>query len=215
MDNSIISRIHNNYVHIINEQVLLPKAVIVVLEDDVLQAANHYKKGISKVIMPWIDWLVSNLFTLADKYKTQLPTKSRKFKYPQFFWVPAILHDAFGMDNIYREKFNDCLSEAVEKTRGMRMLQLPTWNRHDYVLCSYEKLNQQGKNRLWTAINDAFQAWDKDQMKRTQFNYKANRSKQANDRFHWRRDSSDEPRRKLLKPPHRALRTQNYLGYDN
>ena len=80
MEDDIIGRIHNNYVFAVNEQTLLPKAVIVVIEEDILCAANHYKKGTTTVLLPWIDWLVTNLFRITMAYKEKLPMKSRRFK---------------------------------------------------------------------------------------------------------------------------------------
>ena len=195
--------IHNNYVQIIKEQILLPKAVIVVLEDDMVKAADHYKKGTSSILAPRIHWLITNIFKLTNEYKKNLPTKSCRFKYPQFFWVPAVLHDAFGIKNLYREKFNDCLKETVGEMRGHKILDLPTWNRHDFTLCNYGNLNQAGLKKIWIAINDAFQAWDRDQMKRMQNNVKSSRNHRQNDRFHWRRDTNPDhqPRRKMPRPP--------------
>ena len=202
MEFDIIGRVHNNYVQCVNEQILLLKAVIVILEEDILKAANHYKKGTSTVIFPWLDWLVTNLFRITTSYKEKLPTKSRKFKYPQFFWVPAVYHDAFGPTNIYREKFNECLMEVVEKTRGTKILDLPSWDRHDITLCTHGYLNDKGIKKLWTAINDAFQAWDKNQMRKQQFNMRnASPQQRARDRnydkYHWSRRQDDQPRRKL------------------
>ena len=127
MYNNVISRIFNNYVQVVNEQVLLPKAVMIVIEEDLLRASDHYKKGTSTYLKPCLDWLANALFSATDQYKKQLPTKSRKFKYPQFFWVPAIFHNALGTSNVYRDKFNTCLNEVVQKTRGMKILELPTW----------------------------------------------------------------------------------------
>ena len=195
----MIGRIYNNYIKAIQEQVLLPKAVIFVIEEDLLKAADHYKKGTSSYLKPCIEWLVSNVFNITDTYKQSLPTKSRKFKYPSYFWVPAVFHNAFASGNLYRDKFNVCLSEVVKKQQGMKVLDLFTWNRHDLMLCSHGVLNATGFKKLWNAINDAYQAWDKEQMKKAQSSFRSYKPPE-NDRFHWSRNNTSS-RRRLPKPP--------------
>ena len=88
MENNIISRIYNNNITTVRDQVLLPKAVVIVLEDDLLKATNHYRKGKLKILMPLLNWLASNLFSETDNYNSMLLTKSTRFKYPQFFGSP-------------------------------------------------------------------------------------------------------------------------------
>ena len=147
MNSNLIGRLYNNFVATVHEQVLLPKAVIIILEEDLLKSANHFKKGLSNFMHPCMDWIVSNLFRITTAYKEKLPSKSRRFKYPQFFWVPAVLHDDFNSGNRYREKFNDVLEEAVEKTRGVQ-LRLPTWNRHDLSLTAFGSLNEKRLEKI-------------------------------------------------------------------
>ena len=96
MEDNILGRIHNNYVQAVEDQVLLPKAVIIVLEDDMIKTANHFKKGSSTIFDNWLKWITNDLFKITAAYKEKLPTKSRKFKYPHSFWVPAAHHDDFG-----------------------------------------------------------------------------------------------------------------------
>ena len=129
---NVISRVRNNYVEAINAQVLLPKAVVIILEDDFMNAANHFTKGASHVLGPWIDWVANELSRLTAAYKEKLPTKSRKYRFPQFLWVPAVYHDHFGMYNIYREKFNACLRDVTE-FKGMHLMKLSTWDRHRHL----------------------------------------------------------------------------------
>ena len=171
MEAGIIGWLHNTFVTTVEDQVLLPRAILVVIEDDMIRAADHYKKGTSSILAPWLSWIVNDLHRITTAYKEKMPTKSRKFKYPQFLWVPTVYHDGFTSDNHYREKFNSCLRESVQKIGGMmKILELHSWNRHDLSLCSHGILNAKGNKQFWIAVNDAFQAWDKE-IKCTQASY--------------------------------------------
>ena len=143
---------------------------------------------------PCIDWLVAEYFRIAVAYKEKLPTKARKFKYPHFLWVAAVYHNEFFNGNVYREKFNQCLKSAVDKHHGMRVLHLPSWNPQDVHTVTNRSINGKGFDRDWEAVNDAFQFWDKEQMRnahayahgssRKGFPNHGN-SSGRNDRFHW------------------------------
>ena len=59
----------------IKKEVLLPKAVIIILEGDLLQAANHYDKGLSKLLAPWVHWIMTEIHRATTAYKEKLPPK--------------------------------------------------------------------------------------------------------------------------------------------
>ena len=43
----------------INEQALLPKAILIVLDDDLLDALDHYKPGITTAIGKMVEWIAN------------------------------------------------------------------------------------------------------------------------------------------------------------
>ena len=204
---SVIAAIRNNFVLGINEQVLLPKAIIIVLEEDLIKSTNHFKKGASIVIEAAINWLAEELHRIAITHKASLPSKSCKFKYPQFLWVAATYHDNYGNGNFYRQKFNDILSEITSKYREMQMLHLYAWDEKNTSKFNERgKLNSEGFTKYWSALNDAFQAWDKDQFKslhKPQGFQLSTTKRKNNDRFHWTAKQRDPKKGKFLlpKPP--------------
>ena len=187
---NVIRRIKNNFIEAINKNLLLPKIVIIVLEEDLLKAINHYKVGASLAIEPCVHWLMSELHELSTKYKTKLPTKARKFRYPQFLWISAVFHDGFKSGNYYREKFNTCLMQTSSKFREMHVLHLSAWNTQDSGNMSNFSFTPHGHMKYWSAVKNAFQAWDKHQMRNNipariiNHTDRCN-SKGRNDRFHW------------------------------
>ena len=95
-DSNVLSRIFNqlNRAMVINKN--LPKLILVVLEDDVINALMHrhekakcsaepkYKKEVS--------WLVRSFMRAIDIFKDFLPIRARKEAYPHVLWVvPTIL----------------------------------------------------------------------------------------------------------------------------
>ena len=103
---NILSRMQNSLAAAINKEVLLPKAIIIVLEDDLLKIANHFKAGADKILEPWIQWITKEFHRSIVAYKEKLPSKARKFKYPTILWVPAMIHEALDTTNYYKERHN-------------------------------------------------------------------------------------------------------------
>ena len=55
-NNENLSRLRNALVETINQQLLLPKAIILVLDDDMLDELDHYKTGITNLY-----WAISGM----------------------------------------------------------------------------------------------------------------------------------------------------------
>ena len=201
MKRNVISRLLNNYIELINDQVLLPKAVVVVIEGDLLDSLNHYKTGAADGITPCTNWLTSEFHRVTVAHKEKLNSKSRKFCYPYLLFTAAVYHDGFRNGNAYREKFNDCLKTATQKLRGVSTFYLHSWNGKDLSSVSHGTLNAKGCDRYWETFNDTFQAWDKALMRSQQFNTsqhfcstsqpnyqsKGRCNSHPYDRFHWRK----------------------------
>ena len=184
---NVIGFVRNNLVEKINDQITFPKYIIVVLDADIVKSIHNYKTGASQAYGAAIDWLVTEFHRITTAHKEKLPSRSRKFKYPQILWVPAVLHDQFT-DNVYREKYNKCLVSVVEMFREMHILNLHSWDTLDVNCISNNKMTAIGLEKYWEAINDAFQAWDKEQMRSSQqsgTNRNFARHQQRNDRYHW------------------------------
>ena len=189
---NVIGRVHNNLIDAINSQVLLPKVIVVVIEDDLLNAVDHFKIGASDALGPCIEWMFKEFHRTIAAYKEKLPTKARKFKYPQILWVAPVFHDGFGNGNYYREKHARLIQKLAEDYREMHVLYLPMWNTQDMHLVAGKKMTANGLSKYWEAVNDSFQSWDKAQMRQA-MNFKgkgipshtAPNSNNRNDRFHW------------------------------
>ena len=183
---NVIGHVHNNYIQAINDHVLLPKYLIICVEDDILKAVNHYKSGSDLAYAPLVKWLSMEIHRCTTAYKEKLPTKARKFKYPQILWPLLVFHDDFS-DNYYRDKFNGCILSAILRHRNMYSLRVLTWDNSDRNLVSNGSMTSKGTHCYWEALNDAFMAWDKDQMRGA---HSSGPSRGAhNDRYHWTRNN--------------------------
>ena len=201
---NLISKVRNALVQGINEQTLLPKAVIIVLDDDLITSGNHFTDGISQLIGNITNWLAVELHRVLLTHKENLPTKARKFKYPHILWIAAVHHVNFGeQKNLFRKKFNTCLHSVTGLYREMDILMLHTWDPKDFSSVGRDgNFTASGLTRYWRALDAAFQKWDRDQLnskKQTQGNWQAQSAinmklkKSGNDKYHWHKGKHSFP----------------------
>ena len=167
INSNVIGRIYNGLVEAINKQTLLPKAIIVVLENDLIRAAHHDTDGISQILGQALEWLAGAFRRAIAAHKERLPTKSRKFKYPHILWVTAVHHSVFSRtNNDFRKKFNICLHNVAALYCEMSVLMLHTWDTRDNALILQTKpvLSATGLTKFWQCLDTAVQKWDHDQL---------------------------------------------------
>ena len=117
VNENMISRIRNSFVAGLNQKCaagLLPKYVLVVLDDDLITFLDFKEEGVATLLGTWIEWLCTELLSLVDKRKSQLPAKSVKENQPFFYWVAAPTHNYISRErNALRVKFNLSLESGI------------------------------------------------------------------------------------------------------
>ena len=167
INNNILSRVCNVLVMAINKEVdlLLPKVILVVLENDILNAANHYNPGISLLCGKLMEWLANQFHRIITAHKERLPSKSQKFKYPAVLWVSAPNHINLPNINQFRDKFNTSLVSICVLYQEMAVLDLKWDTKNKSLVNSSGKYTATGMATFWMAVNKAFQDWDQEQMR--------------------------------------------------
>ena len=115
-----ISRIVNTFVHAFNSTAKMPKYIIVILDDDLIQYLKYKEYGVSTMYGTWIEYLVKQLSDMIDVRGKQLPIKAKQEFFPTVYWTALPSHEDLLVDNIIaREKFNKSLESVVKITDNM------------------------------------------------------------------------------------------------
>ena len=166
MDGNILNRLRNLLVSTINDQILLPKAIVVIIDEDLMYEINHFKHGISAGIGRLNEWLANQFHRMITAHKEKLPSKARKFKYPTFLWTTLVTNITLGNRNEFREKFNKSICAVTSLFREMQILDIQGFEFDDTTVFTENKLNARGLTKFWNAVNDQFEIWDRDQMRK-------------------------------------------------
>ena len=96
-------------VHAINVRTLLPKAIILIFDNEITKLAKDETFGYTIIIGTALNWLVNEIRKLISGYKDKLPNKAKKTDFPAILWAESPTHKSFE-DNFQRKRFNSCLS---------------------------------------------------------------------------------------------------------
>ena len=164
LNKNILSRFRNALVKAVNKQVVLPKAIIYIMEQEFIDDLQHYGPGISHLLGKCVEYIANQTHRVITAHKEKLPSKSRKFKYPAILWATMPEHYDWKEMNQYRNKYNVIIQTTTSLFREMEILKL-TWDDCDRGYFTRMKLNARGRTSFWISVNEAFEAWDKLQMK--------------------------------------------------
>ena len=111
----------------------LPKAIIFVLDNDILKYAGSKDFGMSVIYGRLVHYLFSEVNKLLTMRKEMSPLKGLCDGYPQVLWIHPPFHMYF-VDNTERAKFGKALDKTVTLYQYMWSLKLTLTTQ----LCSYE-----------------------------------------------------------------------------
>ena len=160
LNQNMLSRIQNTFAVALNQTKkgdILPRYVIVVLDDDLIMYLDFKKDGAATLLRTWVQWIVKGFNRLLDIRRKQLPSKCVKTN-TFFYWVTAPIHSHFTKErNNLRMKFNLSLDAVIRTQHNMQVLRLKEfWNTGDTSLEVHDKLTETGLSAYWDAIDATF-----------------------------------------------------------
>ena len=164
LNKSLMARLHNNVVNAIGETPtpLLPKAIIFVLDDDLIKSIHHDSLGLSEIFTHLLKNLMVGIHCMLLGHKDNLPVRSKKNSYPTILWALTPLHAAMPEAwRSFRKKFNKALESAALSQDQMGVLKLlKVWNYDDSSLFRDRRYTAQGLAAYWQSVDSAFRHRD-------------------------------------------------------
>ena len=152
---SPVGRMVNCFINKFNETKRLPKWVVLLLEDDLIESIAYKQYGTSEMYGHILDYMMTAFSKATKKVNDALPLRSTKFCYPHFLWMEPTLHT--NHQNItLRTKFIRSLHVVAQMHD--EMISLPVrhpWNQNDTNLYNWlqQSLSANGYATLWKALD--------------------------------------------------------------
>ena len=195
-----------------NQQLALPKLVVVVPDDDLIKLLGCHTHGLQCPYNRILNYVMTEFECNISIFKENLPAKCLKSDYPHILWIQAPLHDGF-QNNQQRVKFNSCLEDVVKVHSNSSTLMLKkAWEPKNLNLFLEEQqcFTSEGYRTYWEAVDKTIHYCDSIMLKKHDKgkNPKLDKSSDSDqkDRFKWQhpkynRDFTVTKFKKLPPPP--------------
>ena len=139
-------------------EIKFPKAVIFILDDDIIQSTIKSNKiGATIIFTKLIDWLFTEINSLITQRKEQLPPRALKAEYPRVYWVEAPQHKNF-QNNLLRRKLNSVIQTSANKFPNFRIMRMKKiWNQEDSNLFRNNRFSAEGLAKYSAPIDNALE----------------------------------------------------------
>ena len=153
---SLMGRLRNSLVNGIKDQKTLPKMVVIIPDQDIIDMFLHKNDISSYTWGKIIYWLMSEYNKIIQSYKEFLPEKAKRKNHPQFVWIEPPQHRNFRNNNL-REKFSNCLRTMAKLCDNTSVLALKKiWDPVEpgyFVESNSSCLSSLGFKKYWEAID--------------------------------------------------------------
>ena len=195
---STLGRLRNLIMAAIKIKELLPKYIIIIIENDLIRCVKYRKPGIFDIFGRILRWLADEFHQAVMDWKSALPSRAKRNLYPQIFWTALPYHQNFKTTCINRHKFNQCLDTVANMHNEMKMLRIRRiWSNADSSVTPAEVITLEGVERYWRGIDEAIEFWEIGRQKNKQFG-SGREFIQHMHEMHC--EAMDEPSRKKMRP---------------
>ena len=142
----------------INKHKKLPRFILIVLDDDLIQTVGYDGPGAASILGDMIEGLAQPRQQIILDHKAKLANKAKRDTYPILYWLAVPHHKHFKQYDI-RTKFNLCLESVIKQYDDMNIVKIEEiWNSDDFNLVSpiTNPLTVDGVITYWQAIDAAF-----------------------------------------------------------
>ena len=195
---NIVARIYNCLVSAMSREATVPKMILIILENDLIDYLQYNDFGVSSMFGQIISNMASDMIQATKIFKEKyLPKKAFKKSWPQFIFVLPSTHVNYR-DNTLRRKLATEMEKMLIYHPEAHAYKFPRadWDYERHHLVSENTgITEVGQRRLWRAVDKIIAAADeiifKEQGNREAAYdpmYPAINTRRTTDDYHWNRD---------------------------
>ena len=161
LNRSVIGRIRNQFVKALSEEILLPRVVVILQDNDIINSVKPKakKSQVSEIYGRITHWLADKLDKAVAEHVDYLPNKAIKEGYPTFLWIAPPQHRNFR-DNQLRQKMTTSIKSAIGMQKSHTMLTMKKiWDYQDGSLYYHDRFITEGFETFWKSIDSALNFW--------------------------------------------------------
>ena len=159
---SVLARLRNNLVYGLNKCNAIPKFIVVVLEDAIIDDVGSANYGITNDYEIRTKWLINQYRKIVDAFLDYLPYKSKKDGWPKFLYISPSMHRNYR-NNALRKKFTRVLEDICSITERMALIRIRAgWDFDDnnIFLDQQQRYTTEGLASFWNAVDKVIEEFD-------------------------------------------------------
>ena len=150
---NVPARIINSLIAALMRKGEIPKYLIIILEDDLIEYLNYNDYGVTEMLGKLVDYMARNIKNIFCDFKAHLPTKAKRVGWPHIVWLAPTTNNGFN-NNTLRKKLSNEIHGVVSQIAGMTCLKLrQVWNIDDFSLTANGKISAKGLQKMWQATD--------------------------------------------------------------
>ena len=163
---NILARVRGLVTHAILKEKYLPRAFLLVLDDDIIRQSNIHsgeRYSVEQQFTVLIDYLHRELHRLIENCKDTLPVKAKLEFFPHFIWITPPTHRGFT-NNEEREIFAGVLDVQTSKYNSMCCLSFrKVWDHEEAAFYQFQqcRFSPEGLHAYWLSIDASIKFWNK------------------------------------------------------
>ena len=157
-ETNMLIRLKSTLAKAIEKRMRLPRFIVVVLDNDLIQYLAYMNKGMATLVGEFFEVIVTFTNDLIEKRKKILPSKAMKADHPQVYFVASPRHHYFS-DNEARKILQNCMEATVKVPtfNNIRMVRIvDIWDfKDDELVNDQGQLTSLGLSTYWASVDAA------------------------------------------------------------
>ena len=158
---STLARIFNEFVSAMNDRTRLPRYVIMLLDKELVESADHNNFGIQKILTEMVSWLARNIDKVVDLRKEDIRVKRpgaiASSGEPRIIWMKMLFRPIINdptKSYIFAQckKYNDVLEETIQKFKHAHIMTIDVPTDDQRLFDKWGNLSGIGMQRFWSNL---------------------------------------------------------------
>ena len=188
-----VAHILNAFINALNNRAFLPKYILFVIEDDIIQDTKPFDHGITHMLEKQLSWLLKQVNKYITRCRDDLHDKklgalSSNFE-PRVIWLKMINPLDLDIEHIckarsVRARFNARMNNILISEKYMHIMAI--MDVYDYpqkYFDNFEKLSTSGLSIFWKEVDRKLRKFDRRKLELRLIPISTSKNKEVNNRF--------------------------------
>ena len=153
---SMLSRILNCITNIFNSQKVIPKWIVIILENDLIKSLSYTEFGATSAYGEVLRWLFEEVKKIHNEIRENVPFKVKKYEWPHIMYIEPTLHRAYSDNDMCKEFITSLNTVNATHDEAIVVKLQQNWKENDDTIFNERehRFTIHGLQSFWRAIDN-------------------------------------------------------------